>query len=112
MITRHRLFDRLLVDRGSEFKREVICILNTYNIKRIQILVYYSLVNRMIKVGHKAFKEALMTLTNGGKGKWTRHLHAVLLADRTSVHGPTGYTPFYMVYGREAVLPIETKYLT
>jgi hypothetical protein len=69
VITRHRLFNRLLVDRGSKFKREVICILNTYDIKRIQILVYYSLVNRIIKVRHKAFKEALITLTNSGKGK-------------------------------------------
>ena len=69
MITRHRLFDRLLVDRGSEFKREVIRILNTYDIKRIRISVYHSPANRMIEVGHKAFKEALMTLTNGGKGK-------------------------------------------
>ena len=35
VITRHGLFDRLLVDGGSEFKREVIAILNTYDIKRI-----------------------------------------------------------------------------
>ena len=69
MITRHRLFDRLLIDRGSEFKREVIRILNTYDIKRIRILAYHSPANGMIEVGHKAFKEALMTLTNGGKGK-------------------------------------------
>jgi hypothetical protein len=69
VITRHRLFDRLLIDRGSKFKREVIRILNTYDIKRIQILAYYSLANRIIKVGHKVFKEALITLTNGGKGK-------------------------------------------
>jgi hypothetical protein len=69
VITRHRLFNRLLVDRGSKFKREVIRILNTYDIKRIRISAYYSLANGMIKVRHKAFKEALMTLTNGGKGK-------------------------------------------
>jgi hypothetical protein len=69
VITRHRLFNRLLIDKGSKFKREVIYILNTYNIKRIRILVYYSLANRIIKVGHKAFKEALITLTNSGKGK-------------------------------------------
>jgi hypothetical protein len=67
VITRHRLFNRLLIDRGSKFKREVICILNTYNIKRIRILVYYSLANKIIKVRHKAFKEALITLTNSGK---------------------------------------------
>jgi hypothetical protein len=69
VITRHRLFNRLLIDKGSKFKREVICILNTYDIKRIRILAYYSLANRIIKVGHKVFKEALMTLTNSGKGK-------------------------------------------
>lgn len=51
-------------------------------------------------------------MTEGGKKKWTRCLEAVLFADRTTVHGPTGHTPFYMVYGREAVLPIETKYPT
>jgi hypothetical protein len=42
----------------------------------------------------------------------TQHLHALLLAERASVHGPTGHTLFYMVYGREAVLPIETRYPT
>lgn len=36
-------------------------------------------------------------------------LHAVLLADRTTVRGPTGRTPFYLNYGREAVLPIEME---
>jgi hypothetical protein len=69
VITRHRLFNRLLIDKGSKFKREVIYILNTYDIKRIRILAYYSLANRIIKVGHKAFKEALITLTNSRKGK-------------------------------------------
>ena len=38
------------------------------------------------------------------------YLPTALFAARTSVHGPTGYTPFYMVYGREAVLPVETRY--
>jgi hypothetical protein len=35
-----------------------------------------------------------------------------VLADRTMVHQPTGKTPFFMVYGREAVLPVELKYPT
>ena len=69
VITRHRLFNRLLIDRGSEFKREVIAILNTYDIKRIQVSAYHAPGNRMIKRGHQSIKEALLALTSGGKGK-------------------------------------------
>ena len=36
----------------------------------------------------------------------------MLFADRTSVHQPTGRSPFWVVYGREAVLPIELKFRT
>jgi hypothetical protein len=35
IICRYSLFDRLVIDRGREFKGEVIRILNTYDIKRI-----------------------------------------------------------------------------
>jgi hypothetical protein len=37
------------------------------------------------------------------------NLSAILFANRTTVHGPTGHTPFYMVYGREPILPVESK---
>ncbi|KUJ23665.1 uncharacterized protein LY89DRAFT_556713, partial [Mollisia scopiformis] len=43
---------------------------------------------------------------------WLPFCNAVFFAERTTVHKPTGYTPFYMVYGREAVLPIETEFST
>jgi hypothetical protein len=49
-------------------------------------------------------------MTDGGLGSWAKNLPAVLLADRTTVHQPTGKTPFFMVYGREAVLPVEMRY--
>jgi hypothetical protein len=112
IICRHGLFDRLVVDGGGEFKGEVIRILNTYDIKRIQVSAYHAQANGMIEGGHKAIVAALITLTDGGTLKWTRKLSAVLFAERTTIHGPTGHTPFYLVYGREAVLPVETQYPT
>ena len=61
----------------------------------------------MVERGYRSFEDALAKLTEGGKLGWVNYLHAVLLADRTTVRGPTGRTPFYLNYGREAVLPIE-----
>lgn len=56
--------------------------------------------------------DALAKMTNGGLENWVKNLSTVLFANRTSIHQPTGKTPFWVVYGREAVLPIELKFRT
>ena len=61
----------------------------------------------MVEWGHNPITEALAHMTDGGIGNWVTNLPAVLLAERTTVRQPTGQTPFYVVYGREAVLPVE-----
>ena len=40
---------------------------------------------------------------------WDRHLNAALWAYRTSFKASLGYTPFHLVYGQEAILPIEIE---
>jgi hypothetical protein len=66
----------------------------------------------MVERGHKPITDALAKLTDGRLGNWVRNLSTVLFADRTSVHQPTSRTPFWVVYGREAVLPIKLKFRT
>ena len=41
--------------------------------------------------------------------KWDHFVDAVLFAYRTKKHKITGFTPFYLLYGRQATLPIELK---
>jgi hypothetical protein len=62
----------------------------------------------MIKRGHRPLKDALSKLGDD----WVTNLAVVLFADRTIVYGPTGYTPFYIVYGREPILLVELRFLT
>jgi len=112
LICRHGLFGKLKVDGGSEFKKDVIKELEKYGIHRVVISAYNSKANGMIERGHQPLIAALIALTNGGRKSWVPFLRWVLFADRTTIHRPTGFTPFYMVYGREAVLPVETKYPT
>ena len=65
----------------------------------------------MVEWGHNPITEALACMTDGGIGNWVANLSAVLLADRMAIHQPTGWTPFFMVYGREAVLLVELWHL-
>jgi len=39
--------------------------------------------------------------------KWSDILQGVLFAYRTAVHTSTKYSPFFMLYQREPVLPID-----
>src|SRR6185312_5816863 len=39
---------------------------------------------------------------------WDLNIFAILFAYRTKKHATTGYIPFHLVYGRQAILPIET----
>ncbi|KAJ9565768.1 hypothetical protein OSB04_001734 [Centaurea solstitialis] len=43
------------------------------------------------------------------KGRWVEELPSVLWANRTTPRTATGQTPFSLVYGCEAVLPIESQ---
>jgi hypothetical protein len=63
----------------------------------------------MIERGYKLFIDALFKITNGGLGNWIDNLSAVLWADRFTVRRSTRYIPFYLLYGREPILPIKFK---
>jgi hypothetical protein len=43
-------------------------------------------------------------------GRWDGEVPAVLLSLRKSSNRSTGFTCFFMVYGAEAVLPIDLDY--
>lgn len=107
VVCRHGLFGKLMVDGGPENKGLVKAFTKKYGIKRVVISAYNSKANGMIERGHRSLKAALAKMTDGGEGSWLDNLHAVLLADRCTVKSTTGFTPFYILYGREAVLPIE-----
>ena len=46
------------------------------------------------------------------KGKWVEELSHVLWTYRTMLRRLIGETPFSMTYGAEAVIPLETRFLT
>jgi hypothetical protein len=112
VVCRHGCFGRLVVDGGPENKGFVEEFTRRYRIQRVQISAYHPQANGMIERGHKPIIEALARMTTETGQLWVHCLPAVLFADRTTVHRPTEVTPFELVYGRQAILPVELQHPT
>ena len=52
----------------------------------------------------------LSTTIKDHQGSWEDHVQAVCLAYNTSVQPTTGYTPFYLMFGRQARVPIDIMF--
>ena len=59
----------------------------------------------------ECFNRTLLNLLSTSSGQhqsvWDTNLHQVCLAYNTSVQSTTGYSPFFLMFGREACLPID-----
>ena len=53
--------------------------------------------------------KAIVKYLNPEQDDWDEHIDAILFSYRTSIHALTKFTPFYLMYGREAVLPVELQ---
>ena len=51
-----------------------------------------------------------MTPLKRAAGAWVEELPSVLWSLRTTPNRSTEYTPFFMVYGADAVLPAEVRH--
>jgi hypothetical protein len=51
-------------------------------------------------------------MINSAKSNWHLMLYSALWAYRTSVKTTTSFSPFQLIYGLEAILPIECQMLT
>jgi hypothetical protein len=57
-----------------------------------------------------ALKKQLHDATNTKGGKWIKELLNALLGLRTQPTKPTGQSPYFLVYGSEAILPADVMW--
>src|ERR1051325_3301390 len=106
IICRHGIPKIILSDQGPNFRSDMIRILcEKFLIRHKFSSPYHPQTNGMVERLNRTLCESLAKVK--GTDDWDLHIPAVLLAYRTKRHATTGYTLFQLVYGRQAVLPIE-----
>ena len=79
-----------------------------YNIEHHKSSLYQPQANGAIKAANKNVKNILAKMVVTYKD-WAKKLSFALWGYKTSICASTGATPYSLVYGSEAMLPIEVK---
>ena len=108
IIYRHGAVEVLISDNGREFVnklwRQVAQLLN---IKHITITTYNPRANGLAENHMRPMKDAISIYCDESQKDWDLHLHGITMSYNTTVNTQTGFTPYYMMYGREARMPNE-----
>ncbi|MCO5568766.1 hypothetical protein L7F22_022466 [Adiantum nelumboides] len=103
----------LVSDRGTHFLNDVLEDLTSYfNIKHDKATPYKPSTNGQVESTNKILVTILRKTIDVNKRDWDEKLSAVVWAYNTTFKEATGFTPFYLVYGQECVLPIEHELAT
>ena len=105
--------EQLHSDQGRQFESELVKeICKILRIAKSRTTPYHPQGDGLVERFNRTLKQMLATTLRDYLFDWEERLRKVCMAYNTSVHCSTGYTPFYLMYGREARLPIDIAYGT
>ncbi|KAK4511024.1 uncharacterized protein ATC70_012229 [Mucor velutinosus] len=105
----------IVTDRGANFTSGLVAAYT----KRVGTnhkltSAFHPRTNSKVEPYNGVIKQMLRKYVNGAIHRWDDFVHAALWASRIRVHSTTGFSPYYLVYGREPRLPgdILRPYIT
>eukprot|EP00253_Pinus_taeda_P017075 PITA_17075 len=110
VISRFRVPQAIVIDHGKHFRNHMMVELTTQlGLRHDSSSPYYPQANGQVEAVNKVLVTMLQRTVSMHKSNWHLMLFSMLWAYRTSVKDATSFTPFQLVYGLEATLPIECE---
>jgi hypothetical protein len=100
----------LTTHQGTSFTSgQVHEFVDSYKIKLLNSSTYYAQANGQAESSNKTLIKLIKKKIEENLRRWNEVLSEALWAHRISRHGATKVTPFEIVYGQEAILPVEVN---
>ena len=101
---------RIIHDNDPQFISQVFYrFCDKYRIQNVASTAYNPAANGLAEAFNKIIIKLLKKFVSSNKRVWNEKLSECLWAYRTTVRTLTGNTPFFLVYGCEAVIPLEIQ---
>ena len=106
---RHGVPTTMVSDRGTEFCNSILDNLTKlYHISKIKTSPYHAMSNGTVERFHRELNAILRKFSFSNKIEWEEYIPHVLLACRNTINSRTKHTPFFIMYGRDAKMPLDT----
>jgi transposase InsO family protein len=105
----------IITDNGSQFTgRKFLEFCDKFHIRVDWAAVAHPQTNDQVEHANdmilQGLKPRIFDQLNKSSRKWLQELPAVVWSLRTTPSRATGFTPFFLVHGTEAVLPMDLEY--
>ncbi|KAJ7529813.1 hypothetical protein O6H91_15G067000 [Diphasiastrum complanatum] len=98
----------LVSDRRTHFLNETVrVLLAEFLVVHRKSMPYYPRCNGQAESSNKILCNIITKIVEASRSDWEHKLQAALWAFRTTYKLATGHTPFQLVYGLEAIMPVE-----
>ena len=105
--------EQLHSDKGKQFEGTLLKeICKILNISKSRTTSYHPQGDGLVERFNRTLQHMISATINDHPFDWEEALPKVCIAYNTSIHATTGYSPFFLMYGREARLPVDMVYGT
>ena len=103
----------LMSDQGTEFCGKVIAAMcSLLGVKKIQTTPYHPQTNGSAERFHQTLQHMIGKLDPEKRKKWPAHIGSIIIAYNSTRSLVTGYSPYYLMFGRRPRLPIDLLFPT
>ena len=98
----------LVSDKGKAFMGHIITHLcDRYGVQKLRTSPYHAQTNGQVECMNQMIIHMIGKLEEDKKACWSEHLPELLLAYNTTHSAVTGYSPYYLLFGRRLRIPVD-----
>ena len=105
---RHGCIEDLVTDKGTEFRNHTVRDLNMISRTSHHMTTTANPQANSVERFNGILKDMISMFVTGHQSDWDKYLPVVAHTYRVTVNTSTGYSPFRLLYGREAKLPTDS----
>nr|XP_025625780.1 uncharacterized protein LOC112718093 [Arachis hypogaea] len=108
IICRFGIPKEIISDNGRQFTDNKLgSFLRNFNIQHHFSSVEHPQTNGQAEAANRVVLQAIKRKLDNAKEEWAELIPEILWSYNTTIHNTTGETPFKLVYGSEALIPVE-----
>ena len=103
--------EKFISDQGRNFESQLIADLcKLAKVKKIRTSLYHPMTNGQCERFNRTLCDMLGTLETEEKADWKAFLHTLTHAYNCTRNSSTGFSPFYLMFGRHPRLPVDVAF--